>query len=247
VAPVIEVRDARPDDAETLVTLWGELATGTGHQARLLAAPTVESARAAVARHQDDPSGRLIVGEIDGVLGGMAYLRQTPLSPLHEETTVMVEYLHVSDTARRHGLGKALMAEAASWAEHGNCPHLAVLAPPVAREANRFLARLGLGQAGMVRFASTHTVRRRLAAEHAPNMLGLLSSRRSVIARRAQLPRSPLVEDPAYADSSYGDTQYDDAQYDGAQYGTNGYDDPAYGKPVLGELRLPAEPESAGT
>lgn len=247
MAPVIEVRDARPDDAETLVTLWRELTTGTGHQARLLAAPTVESARAAVGRHRDDPSGRLIVGEIDGVLGGMAYLRQTPLSPLHEETTVMVEYLHVSDHARRHGLGKALMAEAASWAEHGNCPHLAVLAPPVAREANRFLARLGLGQAGMVRFASTHTVRRRLAAEHAPNMLGLLSSRRSVIARRAQLPRSPLVEDPAYGDASYGDTQYDDAQYDETQYGTNGYDDPAYGKPVLGELRLPAEPESAGT
>jgi GNAT superfamily N-acetyltransferase len=250
VAPVIEVRDARPDDADILVTLWGELATGTGHQARLLAAPSVESARAAVARHRDDPSGRLIVGEIDGVLGGMAYLRQTPLSPLHDEITVMVEYLHVSDHARRHGLGKALMAEAASWAEHGSCPHLAVLASPVAREANRFLARLGLGQAGMVRFASTHTVRRRLAAEHAPNMLGLLSSRRSVIARRAQLPRSPLVEDPSYADASYGDpsydeAQYEDQQYDGPQYGPNGFDDPAYEK--LGELRLPAEPESAGT
>jgi len=262
VAPVIEVRDARPDDAETLVTLWRELTTGTGHQARLLAAPSEESARAAVARHRDDPAGRLIVGEIDGVLGGMAYLRQTPLSPLHDETTVMVEYLHVTDHARRHGLGKALMAEAASWAEHGNCPHLAVLAPPVAREANRFLARLGLGQAGMVRFASTHTVRRRLAAEHAPNMLGLLSSRRSVIARRAQLPRSPLVEDPSYADGSYADAQYGDAEYGdapyedpqygdarygGSQYGKNGFGDPKSEEPVLGELRLPAAPESTGT
>ena len=214
MAPLIEVRDARPDDADALVTLWREMAAGTGHQSRLLAAPSAESARASIARQQNDPFGRLMVGEIDGRLGGMAYLRQTPISPLHDEVTVTVEYLHVSDHARRHGLGKALIAEAAGWAEHENCPHLAVVAPAVAREANRFLARLGLGQAAVLRFASTHTVRRRLAAEHAPNLLALLSSRRSVIARRAQLTRSPLTDDPAYATT---------------------------------ELRIPAEPESAGT
>ncbi|MEV6412904.1 GNAT family N-acetyltransferase [Kribbella sp. NPDC051718] len=203
MAPAIEVRDARPDDAGALVTLWSEMAVGAGHQARLLTAPSVESAQASVAKHADDPSGRLVVGEIDGELGGMAYLRQTPISPLHDEVTVTVEYLHVSDHARRHGLGKALIAEAAAWAEHENCPHLAVVAPPIAREANRFLARLGLGQAGVLRFASTHTVRRRLAAEHAPNLLALLSSRRSVMARRAQLARSPLADD-------HGDEQFEE-------------------------------------
>jgi hypothetical protein len=110
---------------------------------------------------------------------------------LHDESTVTLEYLHVSDRARRHGLGKALIAEAVAWAEHQNSAHLAVLAPSGAREANRFLARLGLSQAGVLRFASTHTVRRRLAAEHAPNLLAALSSRRSVLARRALLSRSP--------------------------------------------------------
>jgi GNAT superfamily N-acetyltransferase len=201
VAPLIEVRDATPDDADILVTLWRDMAVGTGHQARLLAAPSAEAARTAITRHEDNPFDRMVVGEIDGQVGGMAYLRQAPISPLHDEVTVTVEYLHVSDHARRHGLGKALIAEAAAWAEHENCPHLAVVAPAVAREANRFLARLGLGQAGVLRFASTHTVRRRLAAEHAPNLLALLSSRRSVIARRAQLTRSPLTEDPAHLDS----------------------------------------------
>ncbi|WBQ02392.1 GNAT family N-acetyltransferase [Kribbella sp. CA-293567] len=219
MAPAIEVRDARPDDAEALVTLWREMAVGTGHQARLLAAPSVQSAEASVRKHALDPAGRLVVGEIDGVLGGMAYLRQTPISPLHDEVTVTVEYLHVSDHARRHGLGKALIAEAAAWAEHENCPHLAVVAPPVAREANRFLARLGLGQAGVLRFASTHTVRRRLAAEHAPNLLALLSSRRSVMARRAQLARSPM---------------------------TGGHDDAEFGDVDREQVTLPAAPESAG-
>ena len=198
MAPLIEVRDARPDDADILVTLWRDMAVGTGHQARLLAAPTAEAARAAITRHEDNPFDRMVVGEIDGQVGGMAYLRQAPISPLHDEVIVTVEYLHVSDHARRHGVGKALIAEAAAWAEHENCPHLAVIAPAADREANRFLARLGLGQAGVLRFASTHTVRRRLAAEHAPNLLALLSSRRSVIARRAQLTRSPPAADPTY-------------------------------------------------
>ena len=197
MAPAIEVRDARPDDADTLVTLWRDMTVGTG-QSRLLAAPTVESARAAVTKHLDNPDCRLVVGEIDGQVAGMTYLRRTPISPLHDEVTVTVEYLHVIDHARRHGLGKALIADAAAWAEHENCTHLAVVAPAVAREANRFLARLGLGQAGVLRFASTHTVRRRLAAEHAPNLLALLSSRRSVIARRAQLTRSPITDEPSY-------------------------------------------------
>jgi GNAT superfamily N-acetyltransferase len=195
VAPAIEVRDARPDDADTLVALWRDMPVGTGHQSRLLTAPTAASARASVTKHLTDPSCRLIVGEIDGVVAAMAYLRRRPISPLHDEVCVAMEYLHVSDSFRRHGLGKALIAEAAAWAERENSPHLAVLAPATAREANRFLARLGLGQAAVLRFASTHTVRRRLAAEHAPNLLALLSSRRSVVARRAMLTRSPPADD----------------------------------------------------
>jgi GNAT superfamily N-acetyltransferase len=231
VASAIEVRDARPDDAEALVALWREMALGTGHQARLLSTPTAASARASVARHLTDPSCRLIVGEIDGVLGAMAYLRRTPISPLHHEATVTVEYLHVSDAARRHGLGKALLAEAAVWAEHEDSPHLAVLAPSTAREANRFLARLGLGQAGVLRFASTHTVRRRLAAEHAPNLLALLSTRRSMLARRALLTRSALPDDVA----CLGPTRAAPASL------------AASGLAAGPELSFPAGPESAGT
>jgi len=204
VAAAIEVRDAQPGDAGALVALWRELTTAGAHPSRLPAVPSEAAVEVAVSKHLDDPFGRLVVVELDGVVHGMAYLRRTAISPLHDDFTVSVEYLHVSDEARRHGLGKALIAEAAGWAEHENCAHLAVVAPAIAREANRFLARLGLGQAGVLRFATTHTVRRRLAAEHAPNLLALLSSRRSVIARRAQLGR-PLPADvqPLGADVSY--------------------------------------------
>jgi len=197
VAAAVEVRDARQDDAAALVELWRELAAVAGHPSRLPATPSEKAVEVAVSKHLDDPFGRLLVAELDGEVHGMAYLRRTAVSPLHDDMTVTVEYLHVTDTARRHGLGKALIAEAVAWSEHENCAHLAVVAPAIAREANRFLARLGLGQAGILRFATTHTVRRRLAAEHAPNLLALLSSRRSMVARRAQLGR-PLPADVSY-------------------------------------------------
>jgi GNAT superfamily N-acetyltransferase len=235
VAPAIKVRDARPGDAETLITLWREMSLGTGHhQSRLLSPPSAASVRASVTRHLTDPSCRLVVGELDGRIGAMAYLRRAPISPLHYEATITVEYLHVSDAARRHGLGKALIAEAAAWAEHENCSHLAAVAPAAARETNRFLARLGLGQAGMLRFASTHTVRRRLAAEHAPNLLALLSSRRSVLARRALLSRSGLLDDAGYLTPI------------GERTGFTGRDSHAVTERSAAEFSFPAAPESAG-
>ncbi|WP_405058098.1 GNAT family N-acetyltransferase [Kribbella sp. NBC_01505] len=200
MAAAIAVRDAQRGDAAALVALWRELSTtGAGHHpSRLPGIPTVAAVEVAVGKHLADPWGRLVVGELDGEVHAMAYLRRAAVSPLHDDTTLTVEYLHVSDGARRHGLGKAMIAEAVAWAEHESCPHLAVVAPAIAREANRFLARLGLGQAGVLRFANTHTVARRLAAEHAPNLLALLSSRRSVLARRAQLARPALAEPVSY-------------------------------------------------
>jgi GNAT superfamily N-acetyltransferase len=198
VVAAVEVRDAQPGDAGALVALWRELTTA-GLPSRLPAPPSDAAAEVAISKHLGDPLGRLLVGELDGQVHAMAYLRRTAVSPLHEDTTVTVEYLHVSDAARRHGLGKALIAEAVAWAEHESCAHLAVVAPASAREANRFLARLGLGQAGVLRFANTHTVRRRLASEQAPNLLALLSSRRSAVARRAQLG---AVSSPAEPESA---------------------------------------------
>ena len=192
--PIIEVRDAQPDDIEALLSLWREMVPGSGHQSRLLVPPTKKSGRAAIARQAGDPYSRLIVAELDAEVCAMAYLRRTPISPLHDDDTVTVEFLHVADTARRHGVGKALIAEAAAWAEAVSSPHLALIARASAREANRFFARLGLGQVGVLRFASTHTIRRRLAAAHAPNLLGLLSSRRSLVARRALLQRTAEPE-----------------------------------------------------
>jgi len=196
VLPAIAVRDAEPDDAEALVTLWEQMSAG---HSRLLAAPSAATARTAIARLLSEPSARLVVGAMNGEVCAMAYLRRTPISPLHDEDTVTVEYLHVSDEARRHGVGKALLAEATAWADEKDSQHVAVLASAGERETNRFLARLGLGQVGVVRFASAHTIRRRLASDQSPNLLALLATRRTALARRAAMLRgahSPLSGPP---------------------------------------------------
>ncbi|MGH3371554.1 MAG: GNAT family N-acetyltransferase, partial [Nocardioidaceae bacterium] len=98
--PAIEVRDARPVDAGALVSIWRQMSVGAGHQARLLSTPAEETARAAIARQADDPACRLVVGLCDGEVVAMAYLRRMAISPLHDEATVTVEYLHVMDAAR---------------------------------------------------------------------------------------------------------------------------------------------------
>jgi GNAT superfamily N-acetyltransferase len=203
VLPALAVRDAQLEDADVLVRLWEQMSAGIG-QSRLLAAPSPATARAAIARMATEPSARLVVGELAGEVCALAYLRRTPISPLHDEDTVTVEYLHVSDESRRHGIGKALIAEAVAWAEEKDSQHVAVLAPAGEREANRFLARLGLGQVRVVRFASTHTVRRRLAAEQTPNLLALLATRRTALARRAALLRSRTPVIPPAAPGSTG-------------------------------------------
>lgn len=205
--PAIEVRDARPQDADVLVALWHEMSLGAGMQSRLLSPPTAASARAALERLATEPSARLVVGVSGDDLCGLAYLRRTLISPLHDDDTVTVEYLHVTDEARRRGVGKALIAEAVAWAEEKDSQHVAVVASATGREANRFLARLGLGQAGVVRFASTHAIRRRLvSAPQAPNLITALTNRRTAHARRAMLRRRHglTVTLPAAAPESTG-------------------------------------------
>ena len=88
----VEVRDAQPGDADALVTLWRELSTAAG-PSRLPAPPSAAAAEVAVGKHLDDPAGRLLVVELDGEVHGMAYLRRTAVSPLHDDNTVTVEYL----------------------------------------------------------------------------------------------------------------------------------------------------------
>jgi GNAT superfamily N-acetyltransferase len=187
----LEIRDARPEDAAALLALWA--AAGRGKAAPL---PGEEAGRA-IAQIAADPDERMLVGLVGDQVVAAVHLRRAPLSPLHTETAVHTSYLLVQPEHRRHGYARALLDAALSWAEEKDVAHVTALATNNSRDANRFLARLGLGTAATLRVGSTATVRRKLAPEvvrsqEARRQIGrMLAHRRSVQRRLAQAQDTP--------------------------------------------------------
>lgn len=154
------VRDAVPDDAEALLSIWTEVATDPLRQPR--SSSDVDEVRRAVRRIDNDPGQRLVVAISGDEPVGVAHLRRAPVSPIHEEDAVHVGYLHVLSRFRRRGLGKHMMETAAQWAEEQGSQHIVASVGASARESNRFLARLGMSQVAVVRATTVTALRSKL-------------------------------------------------------------------------------------
>jgi GNAT superfamily N-acetyltransferase len=155
----VHVRDALPEDAEILVALWQR---NTDAGARL-ADPSVDSAERAIGHLALDPDQRLVVAEVEHRVVGVAHLVRVPLSPIHEETSVKVSHMFVDAAHRRRGIGRALLTQAVAWADEKQSQHLMVNVSAASRDANRFLARLGLASVATVRGARVAALGERLA------------------------------------------------------------------------------------
>lgn len=182
----VQVRDAVPDDVEELREV---LATGddrTGEVEQVAAGCT------AVASIAADPDQRLLVAVLDGRIAGAVHLIRGSLSPLHSDTAVHVLHLHVLEEYRRHGVGHALMEGTVAWAEEKDTTHILAAASVGSRDANRFMARLGLTQVAVVRAATVSTLRGKLPAESSAVRAGSRSHRivEQVLAQRRSLRRS---------------------------------------------------------
>jgi GNAT superfamily N-acetyltransferase len=197
----VHVRDAVPEDAPALVTVWGDFrrtSSDRGAGDRSALGPAEVEAAHAVARLAADPDQRLLVGVLDDEVVGATHLLRGPVSPIHTETAIHVTHLHVLGSRRRHGVGRALLEAAVSWAEEKDTSHLLAAASVHSRDANRFMARLGLTQVAIVRGATIPALRSKLPVE--PPAGAMVSSRnqRSVgqvlaqrrLQRRAQVRES---------------------------------------------------------
>ncbi len=158
----VHVRDATPADVAALLGLWSGLSARPSD--RPAVAPEVDAA-AAVARVAADPDQRLLVAELGRQVVGAVQLIRAPVSPIHSEMAVHVAHLQVREKSRRHGVGRALMEAAVSWAEEKDTVHVIAAAAVGSRDANRFMARLGLGQVAVLRGASVASLRARLPVE----------------------------------------------------------------------------------
>ncbi len=174
--PVL-VRDAVEADASAICDLW----TGALHRPAVDDGPSGEAlVREALARASEDPLTRILVAEADGTVLGAAQLRISQLSPLLDERVLHVNHLQVAKHAERLGLGRALLEAALSWAEVQGVASLVVAAAANDREANRFLARLGMGQVAVLRGASVAGLRARLPGDPSVAVRGGTRASRTV-------------------------------------------------------------------
>lgn len=176
------LRQADVADAAKLRDLWSEVLRRADNEEQIAdLVAIIERARAS----EDE---RVLVAELDGQLAGAVLLKTATITPLNTEAVVQIVSPFVHPEMRRRGVGKALLEGAASFAEEQGVHLVGVASLNGAREANRFLARLGLAPQAVLRMATTHQLRAKLTrsdVRQPGRQLGqVLAARRSM--RRAQ-------------------------------------------------------------
>lgn len=111
------------------------------------------------------PTFRLVVADIDGLPVGFASLSVVERGLLASSSAVVVDVVHVSGDHRKHGVGTALLREAARFADEVGAGDVVVNVPPTRRDVNRFFARFGFTPMVVRRSAPIGQLRRRLGVE----------------------------------------------------------------------------------
>lgn len=149
-------RTAVRDDAPVLAELWSDALR------RADRAEQVSDLELIIKQSTASPEQRFVVVEYDGELAGAVLLRLATVSPVNLEPCVQAIQPRVFAHLRRHGVGRALMDAAVSFAEENGVLHVATAVPAASRDANRFMARLGLAPAATFRLGSVPVVRSRI-------------------------------------------------------------------------------------
>lgn len=158
----VSTRPAAMADVPLLVGLWGELSHVGARAERAvnpMAVPDV-SARLAEAIVSDDC--RVIVAVADDQVAGMAVIREMRPDPLSLHRVVQVSHVVVASGKRRRGVGHALLAAAADFADERQIEHVSAGVYPSLRDVSRFYARLGFAPVMVHRVAPVGMLRRRL-------------------------------------------------------------------------------------
>jgi len=133
----LKVRNAAVADAEAIAVLLGEL----GYPA------TTEEAATRLAALQKIKDNVAIVAEDDGRVLGVATVDE--LTVLHASGKVaQVSMLVVASSARRTGVGRALVEAAEAWARYRGCVRMVVTSNERRTDAHAFYRRLGWEHTG---------------------------------------------------------------------------------------------------
>jgi GNAT superfamily N-acetyltransferase len=111
-----------------------------------------------------DPDRLVLVAveEEHGTVVGFAVLLEEQVGVLAPTPTMYISHLLVAPSYRRRGTGRALLTGAVRHAEDREIDHVVVGVQAAARDANRYLARLGFAPLVVRRIASVQALRRSL-------------------------------------------------------------------------------------
>lgn len=155
----VALRRATLEDAVFLAELWQHSLRRADSQDQ------VADLELIIKNCQDSAEQRLVIAEYDGEPAGAVLLCVTTLSPLNLEPAVHALAPYVAPGFRRRGVGHTLMEAAVTYAEELGIGHVLTAVAHGSRQANRFMARLGLGQQAVLRVAGTPTLRSKLTAQ----------------------------------------------------------------------------------
>lgn len=167
---LVTLREAVAADALFLVELWHDSLRRADRQDQAADLEIV------IKNASASPEQRLVVAEYNDVPVGAVFLRATTLSPINREPIVQALSPQVLPSARRKGVGQALMEEAVTWADQLGVAHVMTAASSMSRDGNRFLARMGFSSHATLRVAPTAMLRAKLTS-------GLTAGQRAVANR----------------------------------------------------------------
>lgn len=184
----VRVRPAATSDITELITLSSEngLTDHVGRRGRKGDSRSLTDRYISLLSDMD----RLVLVAIDEAtekLVGYAVLLEERVGVLAPTATLYVSHLLVAPTFRRRGAGRALLTGAVRHAEDREIDHLVVGVQAGARDANRYLARLGFAPLVVRRIASVATLRRSLGVVDSVDRVALRRRRtvRGVLPNRA--------------------------------------------------------------
>ena len=160
----VTTRAATVADVPLLVGLWGELRHVGARAERAVNPLSVPDVSARLAEAVVSEDCRVAVALADDEIAGMAVLRELRPDPLSAQRIVQVSHVVVASKMRRRGVGHALVAAAADFADERQIEHVSAGVYPSLRDVSRFFARLGFAPVMVHRVAPVAMLRRRLGS-----------------------------------------------------------------------------------
>ncbi len=179
----VHTRIADPADVPAVAALWNELRRLGARAERAVNPLTVADATQRFSEVVSQLDADVIVACDGPDLAGLAVVRVVQPDPLSPTRLLQMSNVVVASGHRRRGIGHALVAAAADYADSHGVDHVAAGVYPSLRDANRFFARLGFAPVTVERVAPVTGLQRRLTAGTMPIRVG-----EQVRRRRLQRP-----------------------------------------------------------